>query len=274
MIRIVSLNCWGGRVHEPLLRYIQEVDADILCLQEMYSAPPNVPSPLIFIYKHKPEESSPTYPALYAELRTVLPDHQAFFYPAAQGYLNDSTNTEYEVRYGIATFVRNNLAVIGEGVDFVYGSYRHEAWGAPPLPLPRNAHCVRLWRHDIAKPLTVAHMHGLWLKTGKSDSPERLSQATALANLVTKVRHADDDTVVCGDFNVLPNSITFNILGKIGLRDLVTTNGITDTRTSSYKKNPRYADYLLVSSGVRVRRFDVPAEPEVSDHRPLVLECD
>jgi len=56
------------------------------------------------------------------------------------------------------------------------------------------------------------------------------------------------------------------------LVDLVTTRGFTDTRTSWYPKEGRYADYLLVTPEVNVVRFDAVAEPEVSDHRALLLE--
>jgi len=78
--------------------------------------------------------------------------------------------------------------------------------------------------------------------------------------------------VVCGDFNVLPDSETFEILGSLGLVDLVTSRGHDDTRTSHYKKQPRFADYMLVTSNVEVIRFDPVAEPEVSDHRALLLD--
>ena len=75
--------------------------------------------------------------------------------------------------------------------------------------------------------------------------------------------------VVCGDLNVLPDSTTFDVLGSIGLTDLV---GKRDTRTSRYTKRSRHASYALVSEVLRVQAFDAPAEPEVSDHRPLVLD--
>jgi len=47
---------------------------------------------------------------------------------------------------------------------------------------------------------------------------------------------------------------------------------VTDTRTSHYAKPVRFADYMLVTADVPVADFDVPASPEVSDHRPLVLD--
>ena len=82
----------------------------------------------------------------------------------------------------------------------------------------------------------------------------------------------NDAVIACGDLNVLPGSVTFLELGALGLADLVTGRGHTDTRTSHYRKAPRWADYLLVNGKVRVDGFSVPAAPEVSDHRPLVLD--
>lgn len=68
---------------------------------------------------------------------------------------------------------------------------------------------------------------------------------------------------------MLPDSDTFDVLAAIGLVDLV---GTTDTRTSRYTKPVRHANYLLVSDVDAVQCFDVPATPEVSDHRPLILD--
>jgi hypothetical protein len=45
-----------------------------------------------------------------------------------------------------------------------------------------------------------------------------------------------------------------------------------DTRTSRYQKPLRHANYRLVSHPDDVKAFEVLAEPEVSDHRPLVLD--
>ena len=86
---------------------------------------------------------------------------------------------------------------------------------------------------------------------------------------MSHVRRPGDFVVVCGDFNVLPHSETFDVLAEIGLVDLV---GTSDTRTSRYAKPVRHANYFLVSHPDDVTRFEVPATPEVSDHRYMVLE--
>lgn len=75
--------------------------------------------------------------------------------------------------------------------------------------------------------------------------------------------------MVCGDFNLLPDSTTFKVLAGLGLTDLV---GVADPRTSRYPKPLRHASYLLVSDPDAVRRFEIAPAPEVSDHRALVLD--
>ena len=87
--------------------------------------------------------------------------------------------------------------------------------------------------------------------------------------LADSVRQRDDLTVVCGDFNLLPDSATFALLPDVGLVDLV---GAIDTRTSRYTKPIRHANYLLVSDVDAVQQFDAPTAPEVSDHCPLILD--
>ncbi|MGO6900389.1 endonuclease/exonuclease/phosphatase family protein, partial [Rhizobium ruizarguesonis] len=48
--------------------------------------------------------------------------------------------------------------------------------------------------------------------------------------------------------------------------------GLVDTRTSYYLKQGRFADYMLVTPGVKVAKFEVVEAPEVSDHRALLLD--
>lgn len=131
---------------------------------------------------------------------------------------------------------------------------------------------MRLFNYESGFPITIAQMHGLRDIAGKGDTPARQAQAQSLVNLISGIWPGDERLVVCGDFNVLPGSATFEILGNIGLFDIVTTGGFTDTRTSYYGKQGRYADYMLVTPAVDVIKFEVVEQPEVSDHRALVLE--
>ena len=265
-MRVLSLNCWGGRLGRPLVDYLAAAAADVLCLQEVIHTPG---CPQEWLSYRDDGAELPQRADLFGELRTALPDHAPHFCPAARGDLFHG-DRPVATAWGIATFVRRDLAVIGQAQGFVHGDYAATGWG--PHPRARNAHVVRVYDHAAGRTVTIAHLHGLRDPAGKADTPARRAQAERFAALIRAVAQPDDALIACGDFNLLPDSATFQILGGLGLADLVTAHGHTDTRTSHYGKQPRWADYLLVNDRVQVDRFAVVAAPEVSDHRPLVLD--
>jgi endonuclease/exonuclease/phosphatase family metal-dependent hydrolase len=128
---------------------------------------------------------------------------------------------------------------------------------------------VRTVDRDAGRAVWVIQVHGLRDPAGKADSAARRGQAERLAELVRRIRTPQDLVVLCGDFNLLPDSETFDILAEVGLTDLV---GEADTRTSRYAKPVRHASYLLVSDVAAVERFEIVTDPEVSDHRALILD--
>jgi endonuclease/exonuclease/phosphatase family metal-dependent hydrolase len=139
-------------------------------------------------------------------------------------------------------------------------------------PRSRNAHVIRVYDSVQDRAIVIAQMHGLRNPAGKADTPERAAQAQAFIALIALVAEPGDARVICGDFNVGPDSETLQILTLQGLTDLVTTRGFAGTRTSHYAKPGRFADYMLVDDPGRIIAFDVVMTPEVSDHCPLVLE--
>ena len=265
-MRLMCLNGWGGKLHDPLISYLKTVDPDVLCLQEVVNTPDTDREWLTYrdVGAELPQRAN-----FFAEVSNALPDHVAWFCPAARGDLWDG-DTRYDSLWGLATFARRSLPAIGQAQGFVHGAFGADGYGDHPRS--RNAHVVRLFDFRAGHPVVVAHMHGLRDLAGKQDTPARLVQARRLADLVRSVAEEGDRVVVCGDFNVLPDSGTFDILGGLGLRDLVTARGFTDTRTSHYAKANRFADYMLVNAAVEIGRFDVVEAPEGSDHRPLLLE--
>jgi endonuclease/exonuclease/phosphatase family metal-dependent hydrolase len=131
---------------------------------------------------------------------------------------------------------------------------------------------IRLFDFERGWPITIAQMHGIRLAGGKTDNPHRLNQAHRFVEMINSVAEPGDRIVACGDFNVLPESQTFAVLARIGLRDLVTGSGFTDTRSPHYHKSTRYADYMLINDLLVPHSFDVIQNPVVSDHLPLLLE--
>ena len=261
-MRIVSLNTWCGALLEPLLAWLPTVEADVLCLQEVTSSADHHG----WVTYADGARTLAQRSNLLADVRQVLPDHQLHFHVHDTGPVVAEGGHVHRQQFGIATLVAPHLALVGSAAAHVHGRFaHHEQW--PEEDRGRVAHAVRVAEGDRA--VTVAHTHGVRLAAGKGDTPARRRQAQRLVELVDRVREPGDVTVVAGDLNVLPGSETLGVLADAGLVDLV---GAADTRTSSYAKPVRSASYLLVSDPAAVRSFEVLAAPEVSDHRPLVLD--
>ncbi|QGG93266.1 endonuclease/exonuclease/phosphatase family protein (plasmid) [Agrobacterium sp. MA01] len=264
-MKIVSLNGWGGKLHEDLLAYVKATEPDILCLQEVVHSPESRKDWLTY---RDNDQILPQRANFFSEVACVLPDHIAFFCPAAQGVLWDDEES-VSSQWGLATFVHRSFPIIGQAQGFVHKDYSPVDYGEHPRS--RCAHGVRVYDYEANRSVSVTHMHGLRDLNGKMDTPERLAQARRLLELSRQVSATGDLIVMCGDFNVEPSSQTLALMSEDGWTELVTGRGFQSTRTSHYKKQGRFADYMLVNREEAVRAFDVVDDPEVSDHCPLVL---
>ena len=265
-MQIMCLNGWGGKLYDRLLPYLATTAPDILCLQEVVHSPQTSKDWLTY---RDGAHVLPQRANLFRDVCRSLPDHAAMFCPAAQGVLWDG-DVPIPSQWGLATFVHGSIPIIGQVQGFVHKDYVPDGYGDHPRS--RSAHGVRLYDHDHGRSVSVTHMHGLRDLAGKLDTPERATQARGLLDLSRQVSGPGDLVVVCGDFNVEPESETIRILMAAGLTELVTARGFPGTRTSRYEKPGQFADYMLVSEEDQVRGFDVVRKPEVSDHCPLVLD--
>ena len=264
-MKIVSLNGWGGRLHEHLIAYLRSEAPDILCLQEVVHTPDTEKDWLTYRDGDHVLQQRANF---FRDIARALPDHQASFCPSSRGVLWDGAQA-VPSQWGLATFVHRSLPITEQAQGFVHKAFSPHGYGDHPRS--RNAHAIRVYDVETERCVCIAHMHGLRDLQGKTDTPERRQQAHRLVDLVRRVAQPDDGLIVCGDFNVEPDSETFAILGRLGLNDLVTSRGFQGTRTSHYAKPGRFADYMLVNERVEVLTFSVVVEPEVSDHCPLVL---
>jgi len=262
-LRILCLNGWGGTMHGALLPWLQDMQPDIVCLQEVVHTPTAQQDWLTY---RDGDHVLPQRARFHAEVCAALPGYHAQFCPAAQGVLWDA-EASVPSQWGLATYVHPSLTVIGQVQGFVHRDYSPHGYGDHPRS--RMAHGVRVQDPRRARPVGVLHMHGLRDLAGKHDTPERRAQAHKLADFARVLAQPADDLVVCGDFNVGPDSDTLDILRALGLRELVTGYDIPSTRTSRYKKPGRFADYMLVNMAEQA--FEVITDPEVSDHCPLLL---
>jgi len=264
-MQIMSLNGWGGTLHEALLSYVGKASPDILCLQEVVHTPAAEQERLTY---RDGDHILPQRANFYLEVCQALPDHVACFCPAAQGVLWAGA-VPIPSQWGLATFVRRSLPIIGQVQGFVHKDYSPFGYGEHPRS--RNAHGVRVFDESIKRTISVTHMHGLRDLNGKMDTPEREIQARRLLEYSSTVSKDGDLRVICGDFNVEPRSETLKILSNAGFVEMVMKRGFSSTRSSHYKKSGRFADYMLIDDEAAATDFQVVYDPEVSDHCPLVL---
>ena len=264
-MKIMCLNGWGGKLYEALLPFLSCAAPQILCLQEVVHTPASEKDWLIY---RDGDHILPQRANFFRDVSQALPDHVAIFCPAAQGVLWDEERPVLS-QWGLASFVHRSLPVVGQVQGFVHKDYSPAGYGDHPRS--RNAHGVRVHDHETGRFVSVTHMHGLRDLNGKADTPERIAQARKLLDLSQNLSRPHDIRVICGDFNVEPDSQTFRILADAGFVDLVTQRGVTSTRSHHYGKPGKFADYMLIDDGDAVREFDVLYDPVVSDHCPLVL---
>ena len=147
------------------------------------------------------------------------------------GPLSDTGGKTYQSQHGLGQWVAHHLDIQLQHDGFVHGALRTDGWGIDPVP--RGFQAVRITQNRRARPLTVAHFHGLRDVAGKGDTPVCVDQAMRALTMLSQIASPQDDIVLAGDFNVLPDSETLAIFAKWGLRDLV---GQQDTRTTLYPK--------------------------------------
>lgn len=253
---------------DALAAWLPGTGADVVCLQEVTRTPARTG----WTTFRDDERELAQRANLFSDVAELLPDHQGSFVASDAGPVaiehGVGSPTACRQDFGLATFVDERHPVVGQLSEFVYGTFvEHDRW--PSNGRPRLAQGVRVLDRAADRYVAIVHLHGLRDTAGKGDTPARRSQARRLVAVVERLRRHDDLTIVCGDLNLMPASETFDQLADIGLVELV---GEADTRTSVYTKPTRHANYLLVSDPRSVRRLDIPALPEVSDHRPIILD--
>lgn len=243
-MKLIQLNIWQGRIIRHVTRFLEEEKPDIVCLQEVCSAPDPVPSWDCF--------------SSLEALQKALPDMHWFFAP-----LYSFEARGRKVTAGNAIGSRSPIR--HQQIGFTHGHYTEDGDG---IPNTRNFQMCQLELGN-GKFLSVINHHAYWDKhpAGTADSV-RCMQIVKDAAL-----RMPQPLLLCGDMNVWPQSETMQIF-KDSFTNLTETHGIKTTLpqigAALDRDNMVACDHVLVSSGVTVQAFQV-SEQIVSDHKPLVL---
>jgi endonuclease/exonuclease/phosphatase family metal-dependent hydrolase len=255
-LRIITLNIWGGRQLNDLIGFFRAhaPHTDVFCLQEVLDTDR--------VFSSAPGCEPAKQGSVYKAIQHALPDfHSAF-----------AQHENAADRIAPAMFVRRSLGAGAIQSQLVYDKPTAATHSGIDM-----AKYFRLKLQHVRIPLAgadvlVANFHGLWHPAGKVDIPERLEISHAVRSALA---FHSGPLLICGDFNLLPSTQALAILAS-GLRNPLLERGMTCTRTHLYRSftdasKSLFADYVLLSPELRVRRFEVMRDV-VSDHAALRCE--
>ena len=124
------------------------------------------------------------------------------------------------------------------------------------------------------KHLAIVNVHGVPQPGDKLDNEWRLRQTK---RIVSWTSDHGTPAIVCGDFNLLPETRSVQNFAAAGWRNLIEDYAISTTRNqlawARYPDNKQlFADYTFVSPDLTIVNFDVP-DIEVSDHLPMIIDA-
>jgi endonuclease/exonuclease/phosphatase family metal-dependent hydrolase len=218
------------------IRRLRELDADVVCLQELYcaSARDTFAKALGSVYEmhHAPRRPPRSHLLLFTALTCIvvvaafhagiacgvgrswaafgaIVAWRAWLRSALGAWLSGES-------YGLVTLVRRTLK--SSSATLVFG---HQAGDRLNRVVPRGYQLTYVG--DVA----IFNTH---LNAGGRDDSDRLHQAAALCEAVCEARRLLGVTVVCGDLNAPPHAASVSLLRHVG--------GLSDTAAVSCE-NPR-----------------------------------
>jgi exonuclease III len=259
-MRLLTLNVWEGRLKGKLIPFIagSAKNTDIFCFQEILeiSAAQKARWRKTVKFGDSFAKGTAANGKIFSAARGALKGFSPFLSePYTDGNLR------------LATFVSRKERVVSNEIHPLQVEHRQRALGADLWTKPILQH-TRITKGG--RQYNILNFHGLWVyKKWHSDTPERLEQSQAIIDFISGLKGR---TILCGDFNLKPNTESLRMLEESGLRNLVKEFGIKSTRPKEYwSKRDKFADYILISKDVKVNTFRV-LDAAVSDHLPLYLD--
>ena len=254
-MKLISLNTWAGHEYDALMKFIgdQMEGTDIFCFQEMTMS------------KDGPRFSNGTRTNLMSDMAGLLEAFVAESTEFESGF-DEEGSVDFDIRWVQPIFIRDDIEITDFGSTIIHdGDESHRA--------EFDYRCIMQYvklRRD-GKSVAIYNVHGVAYPSEKLDTPARLKQSERIKAFLSDI---DDPVILCGDFNLLPETESIRMLGG-GMENLIKTHKIKTTRGSlnPYIGTPQhqeFADYMFVSEGVAVEGFSVP-DARVSDHLPMIL---
>lgn len=249
-MKLLCLNTWGGRIAEPLRKFLLEKKdkIDIFCFQEIFKGGQNE-------YQEDLTNINDANTSLYENISNILDSHVGFFCPV------------YKDIYGLAIFVKKDLEVIEKGEKVLFENKNFPNKDEPDADHTRKIQWLKIKSKNSI--FTILNIHGHWVSGDKLDNAGRIRQSEII---VETLKSMPGPNILCGDFNLNPETESIKMIDK-EIKNLIKEYNISSTRTNLYTKDEKYADYVFVSSEIKINDFKI-LEDVVSDHTPILLDFD
>jgi hypothetical protein len=237
-MRIIFLNCWFGKIGKLYFNFIKKEapKTDIFCFMEVT-------------------------PDLHGQLSKILKEFESV-------YDKGTLLKEIGTMCGQAVFASKKIKLITSGKIQIYPQLKNDMGFMQYLKLQSSN--GEFW---------LGNVHGKAIPGTKIDTPVRIKQSEKIINFF---KNKNGLKIVGGDFNLNPDTQSIKMFEKAGYRNLVREFKIKATRNKiswkQFQNEPGFvkqyfADYVFVSSDVKVISFKVPYM-EISNHLPQILECE
>jgi endonuclease/exonuclease/phosphatase family metal-dependent hydrolase len=279
MLTAAFMNSWGGNV-PGYIEYVKELasDTDIICLSEVHHSQ-GAQTLATLPDDDMNNRVGPIHLKQFSALQEQLSEtHHGRFDTAFHGF--HDCQAVAGARQGLAMFSRVPFTQGLAGRALIHGPFDHTWDGERPATRIIQSQVVPL---DNRRVLLIAHVHGLWIPTGKVDCHYRDEQTERILAYLRMWVHTltrsglKVGVVLGGDFNYTRKLECYRNLirgwdwEEGGAPPLVLNAMVPDgfnTRTQYYPadKPTREADFVLTSpflwSEPRIYR-DVPSDHAV-----------
>jgi len=240
-MRLLQLNAWTIRLATRIEDMVMKEAPDIIALQEVFESVADLGF----------------FPTL-TELADNLRFHHRYHSPVYAIQLMTS-----KPEFGNAMV--SNLALEDKQTYFTNLEYN------PSMSLENDDYNVRNFQHVTVKDqdgrqIHIINHHGYHVPGHKNGNDFTMKACQQIADYA---RQLDGPVIITGDFNLLPDSESIEILNK-DFRNLTKEYGLQTTRTDlTHKSEP--CDFIFVNDKVAVNDF-YASEVVASDHQGLVLD--
>lgn len=239
-MKLLQLNSWQMRLAKNIIDLMRDESPDIVCLQEVFQTE----GELGYITSLKSLQEKTHYPHQY---------YSPFY---------SFVSMDEEVEFGNAILSRPTIS--SRNTIFTSGVYKNNFTFSHDDYNVRNMQHVIVDCHGTA--INVLNHHGFHVPKHKDGDSHTLAACQQIADYIEGLQ---GPVILTGDFNLLPDSESLNILNK-RLRNLSIEHDLQTTRNDLTVKD-EVCDYIFVNDMIKVHDFYV-SDKIVSDHQGLLLD--